>query len=444
MNDERPIEKLLRRAAQERSAEAGAPPELHPANRRLLQDEVAKQFPAPVAPTAAVAVATPTLWELLLRRWAYALGMIALVGLVSVLLLPSWSKAKFKSKSSVELARNPATFNASAAPPEAELAADVPAAGSDALRAISEGNGLNRGLAATTITTPPPAALVMAQTVAESSERPGGAASAKNLKADREYDSLLPLAKNPSARADKPKPVENSGRAKTAVATPTNPSTRLSLAQKLEATNALISEVATSLSEPVAADGERQRATLNSQAFSNLRAAQNRGKKPDARTIAFAPPVLMNFTIEQTGRDVRVVDGDGSIYRGVVDEANTVYRQLSARQAEQQAAANENKFRLPSPKAATPAPAPSQPIYFYQVTGTNRTLNQNIVFSWNFLPTNETAAAAQLDYQTVIKDADFSRQTSPFPVLLQNSHLNGRVQYGEGREIEINAVPMKP
>ena len=50
MNDERPIEKLLRRAAQKRSDEAGAPPELHPANRRLLQAEVARQFPPTAAP----------------------------------------------------------------------------------------------------------------------------------------------------------------------------------------------------------------------------------------------------------------------------------------------------------------------------------------------------------------------------------------------------------
>ena len=38
---ERPIEKLLRDAAQKRRDEAGAPLELHSATRRLLQGEVA-------------------------------------------------------------------------------------------------------------------------------------------------------------------------------------------------------------------------------------------------------------------------------------------------------------------------------------------------------------------------------------------------------------------
>ena len=45
MNDERPIEKLLHRFAKKRRDEAGTPAELHPTNRRLLQAEVARQFP---------------------------------------------------------------------------------------------------------------------------------------------------------------------------------------------------------------------------------------------------------------------------------------------------------------------------------------------------------------------------------------------------------------
>ena len=44
---ERPIEKLLRAAAQKRRDEVGAPFELHPATRRLLQGEVARRFAKP-------------------------------------------------------------------------------------------------------------------------------------------------------------------------------------------------------------------------------------------------------------------------------------------------------------------------------------------------------------------------------------------------------------
>ena len=44
MEPERPIEKLLRDAGKKRRDDAGAPFELHPAARRLLQGEVAQRF----------------------------------------------------------------------------------------------------------------------------------------------------------------------------------------------------------------------------------------------------------------------------------------------------------------------------------------------------------------------------------------------------------------
>jgi len=44
---ERPIETLLHAAAKKRRDEAGAPFELHPADRRVLQGEVARRFAKP-------------------------------------------------------------------------------------------------------------------------------------------------------------------------------------------------------------------------------------------------------------------------------------------------------------------------------------------------------------------------------------------------------------
>ena len=80
MNDERPIEKLLRRYAQKRGDEAGPPPVLHPATRRLLQGEVARQFPKPqVERKPAVA----GFFALLTRRWVYALGLFVVLGVTA-------------------------------------------------------------------------------------------------------------------------------------------------------------------------------------------------------------------------------------------------------------------------------------------------------------------------------------------------------------------------
>ena len=83
MNDERPIEKLLRRFAQKRRDEAGTPKELHPANRRLLQAEVARQFPK--------AQRREGWWAglslLLNRKLAYAMALVAVIGVAVFVIL---------------------------------------------------------------------------------------------------------------------------------------------------------------------------------------------------------------------------------------------------------------------------------------------------------------------------------------------------------------------
>src|ERR1041385_4519628 len=87
MNDERPIEKLLRRYARKRRDEAGAPLELHPATRRRLQGEVVRQFPKPATERGG----SFAVWfTVLRRRWIYATAAVGIVLLVvGVLLWPS-------------------------------------------------------------------------------------------------------------------------------------------------------------------------------------------------------------------------------------------------------------------------------------------------------------------------------------------------------------------
>ena len=71
---ERPIEKLLRAAAKKRRDEAGAPFELHPANRRLLQGEVARKFAKPQR-TTLVRRALGQLWP----RLAWGVAILAVL-----------------------------------------------------------------------------------------------------------------------------------------------------------------------------------------------------------------------------------------------------------------------------------------------------------------------------------------------------------------------------
>ncbi|MGH7969935.1 MAG: hypothetical protein ACREIC_14530, partial [Limisphaerales bacterium] len=85
VNDpERPIEKLLRECAEARRHEGKPPAQLHPVNRRLLQDEVKRVF-------GRTGAARPRLWFLPprgLRGWGFALGGLGTVLAVVILVWP--------------------------------------------------------------------------------------------------------------------------------------------------------------------------------------------------------------------------------------------------------------------------------------------------------------------------------------------------------------------
>src|SRR5215475_7767272 len=80
MDPERPIEKLLRQAAQSRRAQAGTQ-ELHPANRRLLQSEVARRL-------ASNAPEKRSFFELFIPRLAWTAALVVGLALAASLMLP--------------------------------------------------------------------------------------------------------------------------------------------------------------------------------------------------------------------------------------------------------------------------------------------------------------------------------------------------------------------
>ena len=101
MEKERRIEKLLRAFAKKRKADAGAPLEMHPATRRLLQDEIARGTKKPRRKDA-------SLWQMLFRTPRRAFVVCALMSLIiSGSVFVTTMK---KSRSSMELTKN--TINA--------------------------------------------------------------------------------------------------------------------------------------------------------------------------------------------------------------------------------------------------------------------------------------------------------------------------------------------
>jgi hypothetical protein len=494
MNDERPIEKLLRRAAQKRSAEAGLPPELHPANRRSLQAEVARQFPKPDAPKQSVLAEW---WNLLKRRWVYGVAGFALLWVAAIAIIPL--VAPPKSKPQTELALNfphPEKLGMKVAE-ETPVLAEASFAVNSATPSPGE---------ATTLPTPPSsvAAPSMAVTLTTRNDRDRSAKRetrdsalvmadamvATEAAAQSRKDGSLTLAANDATSS-------GLSRAKTASTPQRSQTERRNTNAELRAGSSggnftaqpedaalkaerqllaaelgkerradsglgVMGSVISAQAAPPAtqADGyyadkallnrgggvEQEQLTRNSQMFSNATADQQARPKALRAYGELPRPVSSNFKIEQMGRDLRVIDGDGSVYTGVVDEENTLYKQKIARQNWNLSNAYEGKFKFQTPKS-TPAQSVAKQQaaeYFrYRVEGTNRSLNQNVVFSWNFIDTN-ALAAGNLDYKVAEQKLDATKLPSQFPALLQNSFINGRAQFGEGREVEVNALPVKP
>ena len=87
---ERPIENLLRAAAKKRRHEAGAPLELHPATRRLLQGEVARKFTKPGRAIRSFSEMLGQWWP----RLAWGVAIFAVLGVAVWVLLPISGKGK--------------------------------------------------------------------------------------------------------------------------------------------------------------------------------------------------------------------------------------------------------------------------------------------------------------------------------------------------------------
>src|SRR2546423_13658585 len=84
MELERPIEKLLRAWAKKRRQDAGAPSELHPATRRLLQGEVARNFDKEAPSKGSFSTRFAALWP----RFALGLGVFAVLAVAVWLIVP--------------------------------------------------------------------------------------------------------------------------------------------------------------------------------------------------------------------------------------------------------------------------------------------------------------------------------------------------------------------
>jgi hypothetical protein len=85
--------------------------------------------------------------------------------------------------------------------------------------------------------------------------------------------------------------------------------------------------------------------------------------------------------------------------------------------------------------------------YFFRVAGTNRSLHKKVVFSGNLLAaTNSPSFQAFTNILSLGGGLARQRASSAQPTLLPllNSRISGKVVVGNGKAVEINALPTSP
>ena len=428
---ERDIEKALRAVARRRREQPGAPVEIHPATRRLLQGEVARQK-GRGQPGAGF-------WPKLLwgswPRLAFNVSLlIAFLLAAGVWLLPAFRTGQNPSASAnMRLAEND------------HAKADSPALRDDYKKSLPSAA---------------PALKKEAQNEPRSAtaefDQPGKDKVYNRLSAANQNklaDQSSTNSASPGLRAD-----ASAAPAQPAAPPPAVPSS---------------STIAPALDQEFARRQVASPPAVVSQQFTRVNQSVDSVALQSAQTSP-APRVLDSFRVEQTGSQLRVIDSDGSVYTGFLGETNTVAEDSLARReaaADESAKSDEAKQSqqalAQAPSGGTvvsgklPESAPTQntqsgQTYFFRVSGTNISLNQPVVLTGNFYQTAANtrgsggrggAAPAQASRNRAAAPSlagapQPAATNGPVPLPLSNLRLQGRALVGTN-QVEITALPEK-
>jgi hypothetical protein len=425
MSSERDIEKLLRQAAEKRRAEAGAPFELHPADRRLLQGKVRQRWPGRAA---AASGAAP---DRLFPRLAWSFGLLAVIFLGAFLVLPVMNKAKSKGPMAM------------ATPPQDQDLAKDRAAGATSTLARRE-----------------PVAAPEADYLAAGRDASGVGRNLQ-MSADAPLRVQEPMVANSgyvaaesSRRVESGSPPAPAGSAEMAIA----PSSASVLARAEEAKSDRLREIATdekaTLNRSFALSGAAAGSTmtgdtLNYQAklkaaalVQNYSRAMPAAKPANSKgTVALVASdiVLNRFQFANEADLVSVVDADGSVYKGAF-QARPAGNSIPAKS---QSSADKNETLADSAQrqdaagAAWNQAAPTE--LYFEVIGTNVSLKQKVVFTGTVTPLPSNTLQVRTDLQN---NASNQIQTEARnQILLQNGQIRGRVHLPEGQVFDLEAVP---
>jgi hypothetical protein len=433
MEPERKIEKMLRAYAQKRRAAAGDPLKLHPANRRLLQDEVSRHAPKPEPEEPSL-----SLWQLFRQQWAVLFGFALMVFLGAILLMPALSSAKRKSQN-LSAMNNLKQIGVAAWTVAGENNGKLPAT-------LDE---LTNGLVAKQILTDPVTGKPFVYLA--------GGKKLDNLPSN-EVLAYSPVDKDGRAVLLADGRVEFADRERFAELT--NPkSVEFTLAEnktRSQPANAVMNAPMAVASPPpalgVAGELKEQLqppANSFSQLFVQTGAADQQNLYRNTSASAQTAPVLQSFQMVQNGDVVSVVDRDGSVYQGSVQVAEA--ERNEPRQLEQAVHSDEAIAPMQrQAKAIQRADNQQQAVqnYFFRVAGVNRTLQQNVVFSGTVeaIPGTTTNAPQSFGGGTGGGGGggmqnNLQVSTNQQKALLSNSRIVGTALINQTNQIEINAVP---
>jgi hypothetical protein len=500
---ERPIEKLLRACAKKRSDEVGAPFDLHPATRRLLQGEVARKL-ARRAPKSDLELGFfARMWP----RLAWGAAIFAVLAVVVWIIAPGSSResrrfdlAKNEAQSEATLAERlpkpsaavPAPLPVQPAPTTREThAVDLDAASGGKDKAVEEaaltklqrangpmpaktdyameekrtlaaasdatGNGKNREV---NRISPPsqPAANSITPEPAEAFRRRYGLAPAVPAPAASPAEAPAAPAMPPattladSAAAGRATATDqNLRKSKEEAPTPGRQPVPASAAYAPSLGGEALKLRKDSLKEAVEVSGERGEAQGFTQVQRFARAQVQADSAVDGRQLraatseAEAAPsqlVLMSFRVEQRDREMQIIDADGSVYSGFAQpDAQSDRRGIAASTRALKAPTDQSAS---SPLSLKQAQASAAQGYSFRVAGTNRTLGQKVIFTGKLSAlTNLTSLRMQMITNSLSGASALSsdRLGSLLPL---HSRITGRLSIGGGKEVEIQAVPVSP
>lgn len=474
MEPERHIERLLRAFAKTRREQAGPPSALHPATRRMLQGEVARQHLGVNKGKVAWRLGWGSLWP----RIAFAAAMLVLLGIGAFLVFPP---AK-DSPATMTLAKQESAARPVEAMPSAPALSAPPSAMPVAGSTVEEVRQVAQPRAKTVAVVPPLASRkasdkqVVFQTNAPMRREATRSDAAPGLAGAKPAEPSLPLTaanREAATRIAGATSRRETLAAELKTASSLAPGTTAGQRYREEALVARGGGASGSnLTPPASYGGKPARRTLSSvpvDAATDSRqsdppsalakpvapilpdasevAVQNFARldmmpASAARKAAVGDVVLASFQLEQRGQQVRIVDRDGSVYTGTLGMPSTATPATLAEQSpaffaiqdKAKTATGAGKVGLQLDRKAQD----SQESLLFSVRGTNTTLQQVVVFTGNVqqLPggyqyglSNQSGGATGR-YQNVF----------PAQNQLQNARVSGRARLTDGRQLEINAV----